>query len=45
MKTFEPLDVGKITHIEKTQALNLLTMVKEKRDGRLKGRAVVDGRK
>ena len=45
MKTFEPIDVKKMTHDEKKKALNLLTMVKKKRDGRLKGRAVVDGRK
>ena len=44
-KTFEPLDAGRMTHIEKNQALNLLTMVNEKRDGRLKGIAVADGRK
>ena len=45
MKIFEPLDVSKVAHIEKKQALNLLTMLKEKRDGRLKSRAVADGRK
>ena len=45
MKTFEPLDVSKMTYIEKKQALNLLTMLKEKRDGRPKSRAVADRRK
>ena len=43
MKTFEPLEASKMTHVEKRQALNMLTMVKEKRDKRLKGRAVADG--
>lgn len=45
MMTFEPQDVNKMTREAKRQTLNLLTMVTEKRDGRLNGRAVIDGRK
>ena len=45
MKTFQLMDVNKMTREEKRQALNLITMVKEKRDGRLNGRAVADRKK
>ena len=42
---FEALDASKLTKEMKNAALNLLTLIKEKRDGRIKGRACADGRK
>ena len=39
------IDARSLTPLEKKKALNLLTMLKEKQDGRLKSRAVADGRK
>ena len=45
MKTFQLLDANKMTREEKRHIINLLTMVKEKWNGRLKGREVIDGRK
>ena len=42
---FKACDGNKLTYYEKKSALNLITMVKEKRDGKIKGRACADGRK
>ena len=44
-KVFSACDVNKLNAGEKRKALNLITMVKEKRDGKIKGRACADGRK
>ena len=42
---FKACDGNKLTYDEKKSALNLITMVREKRDGKIKGRACADGRK
>ena len=42
---FDPQDVSKLNSEQRRGALNLLTMVQEKRSGKIKGRAVADGRK
>ena len=42
---FKARDPSKLSSKEKGNALNLITMVKEKRDGKIKGRACEDGRK
>jgi hypothetical protein len=42
---FDPMNVKDLSHQEKANALNLITMVKEKRCGKIKGRACADGRK
>ena len=44
-KVFKPYMASELTRKEKVDALNLITMVKEKRDGKIKGRACADGRK
>ena len=43
MKIFNPQDPSKLTNEMKKEALNLLIMVKEKKDGRMKCQAVMDG--
>ena len=42
---FNPQDAKKLLSTAKYEALNLLTMVNEKPDGKIKGRACADGRK
>ena len=42
---FKPLKAKELKASEKSEAFNLITMVKEKRDGKIKGRACADGRK
>ena len=44
-QVFAPLDAKELSPKQRSQALNLITMVKEKRDGKIKGRACADGRK
>ena len=44
-QVFKPCDARRLTKIAKKEALNLITMIKQKRDGRIKGRACADGRK
>ena len=44
-RIFVPRDAKKLNCSEKKAALTLITMIKEKRDGRIKGRACADGRK
>jgi Reverse transcriptase (RNA-dependent DNA polymerase) len=41
---YKPLDSTKLTHKKKRSALRSINLIKEKRDGRLKGRTVADGR-
>ena len=43
--TFEPKDPSELTGDQKVEALNLITIIKEKRCGKIKGRACADGRK
>ena len=43
--TFKPKDVKNMTQEEKEKTLNLILLIEEKRDGRVKGRGVADGRK
>ena len=43
--TFVPVDVSKLSKKDKMEALNLITMIKQKRCGKIKGRACADGRK
>ena len=43
--TFSPQMANKLTAEQKKEALQLITMIKEKRRGKLKARACVDGRK
>lgn len=45
VSTFKPMDPSKVTRTEKRKALNLITKVKKKRCGKIKGRACADGRK
>ena len=42
---FRPRQAAELTAMDKKQPLNLITMIKEKRDGKIKGRACADGRK
>ena len=42
---FKACNARELTKSEKREALNLITMVKQKRDGKIKGRACADGRK
>ena len=42
---FKPCKVDELSRSQKADASNLITMVKEKRDGKIKGRACADGRK
>ena len=42
---FKPRNMKELKASEKSEDLNLITMVKEKRDGKIKGRACADGRK
>ena len=42
---FRPYKASELNKREKKEVLNLITMVKEKRDGKIKGRAFADGRK
>ena len=44
-ETFRPLLASSMTKEERKMALNLLTIIKEKRCGKIKGRVVADGRK
>ena len=44
-QVFAPLDTKELSPKQRSQALDLITMVKEKRDGKIKGRACADGRK
>lgn len=41
---FEWMDTSKLTITRKMTTLNLLVLIKEKRDGRIKGRACANGR-
>jgi Reverse transcriptase (RNA-dependent DNA polymerase) len=43
MDVLEPLDPFKLTDEQKSQSLQSLSVIKEKRDGRLKGHTVADG--
>jgi Reverse transcriptase (RNA-dependent DNA polymerase) len=43
MQVLEPLDAFKLTKEQKSESLHALSVIKEKRDGRLKGRTVADG--
>ena len=43
--TFDPQRIENLPSDVKSGALNLITMIKEKRDGRIKARACADGRK
>ena len=42
---FKPRDVKTSSRHQRREALNLITMIKETRDGKIKGRACADGRK
>ena len=44
-QVFKPRIASELTYEERKQSLNLITMVKEKRDGKIKGRVCADGRK
>ena len=43
--TFKPCNPKELSANEKREAQNLITMIKQKRDGKIKGRACADGRK
>ena len=43
--TFDPVDASKLTTDQKKAALRSVNLIKEKRDGSLKGRSCADGRK
>jgi hypothetical protein len=43
MNVLEPLDAFTLTDEQKSESLRALSVIKEKRDGRLKGRTVADG--
>jgi Reverse transcriptase (RNA-dependent DNA polymerase) len=43
MQVLEPLDAFKLTEEQKSESLRALSVIKEKRDGQLKGRTVADG--
>ena len=42
---FKPVNPQSMSQRGKREALNLITLVKEKRNGKIKGRACADGRK
>ena len=42
---FKPISVNMLNKQDKDDALNLITMIKQKRCGKIKGRVCVDGRK
>ena len=44
-QVFKPKVVEELSASQRNNALNLITMIKEKRDGKIKGRACADGRK
>ena len=44
-ETFEPVDFNSLTQQQRKDALRSITLIKEKRCGKIKGRAVADGRK
>jgi hypothetical protein len=44
LKVYEPVDPATLTKVEKKGALRAINLIKEKRDGRLRGRTVADGR-
>ncbi len=44
MDTYTPMDSSKLTKKQKKKALATLFFLVEKRDGRIKGRQVADGR-
>ena len=44
MTVYEPIDPATLTKKQRQAALRALNLIKEKRDGRLKGRTVADGR-
>jgi hypothetical protein len=41
---FKPVDIKTLTPLQRKRALRAITLVKEKRSGKIKGRTVVDGR-
>ena len=43
--TFDPQMMSSLTYEQRKAALNIITMIKEKRDGTIKTRACADGRK
>ena len=43
-KVFEPLNSASLSKKEKSRALRVINLLKEKRDGSLKGQTCVDGR-
>ena len=45
MTAFAPLMVSEMSNEERKMALNLLVVIKEKRNGKIKGRIVADGSK
>jgi Reverse transcriptase (RNA-dependent DNA polymerase) len=42
---FKPIYASELSEIERKNALDTIVLIEEKRDGRVKGRAVADGRK
>ena len=44
-QVFKQCDANNLYKAAKREALNLITMIKQKRDGKIKGRACADGRK
>ena len=44
LEVYEPIDASTLTPKQKSTALRAINLIKEKRDGRLKGRTVADGR-
>jgi hypothetical protein len=42
---FKPIYASELSELEKKNALDTIVLIEEKRDGRVKGRAVADGRK
>ena len=44
-QVFKPCNPNRLSAATKRKALNLITMIKQKRDGKIKGRACADGRK
>ena len=45
METVVPLKANKLTTKQKSEALELLTLIKKKRCGKIKGRVCANGRK
>ena len=41
---YDPIRATNLTATQRTKALRIINLIKEERDGRLKGRSVADGR-